>query len=113
MAQRAIRLFFHLHRVCCPNCQFLIEYKTLTEILPNAEKSWPQSSKAFLMVNGHRVKGNQVKRVKSLIEFPAPSCSFNSMLTNQLDLYNDSGSSTGCLRGRHISRLMSRCCSRS
>ena len=51
MAQRAIRLFFHLHRVCCPNCHVFIEYNTLTEILPDAEKNCPGCKKAFLVVN--------------------------------------------------------------
>jgi hypothetical protein len=52
MAQRALRLFFHLHRVCCPNCSAFIEYNTLTENLPDAEKTCPQCSKGFLVVNG-------------------------------------------------------------
>src|SRR4051812_35050017 len=52
MAQRAVRLFFHLHRVCCPNCCVFLEFNTLTENLPDAEKTCPQCSKAFLIVNG-------------------------------------------------------------
>jgi len=52
MAQRAIRLFFHLHRVCCPNCSVFIEYNTLTERLPDAQKTCPKCSKGFLVVDG-------------------------------------------------------------
>ena len=52
MAQRSVRLFFHLHRVSCPHCSVFIEYNTLTETLPDGEKSCPGCSKAFLLVDG-------------------------------------------------------------
>lgn len=52
MAQRALRLVFHLHRVNCPNCSVFIEYKTLTAVLPNAQKTCAKCSKDFLVVNG-------------------------------------------------------------
>jgi Zn-finger nucleic acid-binding protein len=52
MAQRAIRLFFHLHRVMCPNCSVFIEYNTIAEMLPDCEKSCPQCKKVFLVVDG-------------------------------------------------------------
>ena len=51
MAQRALRLVFHLHRVSCPNCSAIIEYNTLTEILPDAEKTCPKCSKGFMIYN--------------------------------------------------------------
>ena len=49
MAQRATRLFFHLHRVSCPNCTAIIEYNTLTEALPDAEKTCPKCGKGFVI----------------------------------------------------------------
>jgi len=51
MAQRATRLFFHLHRVNCPHCSVFIEYNTLTETLPDAEKTCPKCSKGFVIEN--------------------------------------------------------------
>ena len=65
MAQRAIRLFFHLHTVICPNCSVFIEYNTLTELMPDSEKSAPKCTKAFLVVSG---VGKPLKKRPARIE---------------------------------------------
>ena len=34
------------------NCSVFIEYNTLTELMPDCEKTCPQCTKAFLVVSG-------------------------------------------------------------
>ena len=35
----------------CPHCSVFIEYNTLTETLPDAEKTCPKCSKGFVIEN--------------------------------------------------------------